>query len=323
MRAAWTGDHWGAVMRKLLIASVGVLSMFLVAGPAAADEFKPAPKRQRAAAPERAAPQRAAPQQQQASNWSGGQAGGSNGVSSVNNSFVEPGAYICPNGTTFNSNCFETPFSFSGHKASYTIGPFLGYRWQYGMYVVGVEGDWSYKKGEDSYNQSTVSTFNTVSFGSPVTYSRTDQFTGSVKQTWDASIRARGGVLVTPWTLVYVTGGVAFTEVSGSFTYTGNAFFCASPTGCAFPAGTASSVANWKDTRVGGTAGLGVEQAIAATGWKWRAEYRYTDFGSYTKNFAISTVCPATSSCASPSSNVSISLRESFHTFRVGLGFDL
>ena len=51
-----------------------------------------------------------------------------------------------------------------------------------------------------------------------------------------------------------------------------------------------------------------------------QAEYRYTDFGSYTKNFPLTTSC---SGCASPSSNVSIDLKESFHTFRVGLAFDL
>src|SRR5262245_2388377 len=232
-------------MRKLLISSVGVLSMFIMAGQAAADEFRGPPKRERAAAPAR---QQAAPQQQ-ASNWSGGQAGGSNGVSSVNNSFAEPGSFICPNGTTFNSNCFETHFAFSGHKASYTVGPFLGYRWQFGSVVIGVEGDWSWKKGETSAAQYSTSTFSLISAGSPVIYSRTDSFTGSVKQSWDASIRGRYGVLVTPWTLVYGTAGVAFEQVSGTFSYTGSAFFCASPTGCAFPAGTASSVASWTDTR--------------------------------------------------------------------------
>jgi outer membrane immunogenic protein len=308
-------------MRKLLISSVGVLSMFVMAGQAMADEFRAPPKRERAAAPARAAPARAAPQQQ-ASNWSGGQVGGSNGASSVNNSFVEPGAYICPFSTTFGSNCFETPFSFSGRPTSYTVGPFIGYRWQYGMYVVGIEGDWSYKKGESSYDQYTTTAFSGPSVG----YFRTDQFSGSVKQTWDASIRARGGFLVTPWTLVYLTGGVAFGQISGTFAYTGSAFFCGTGgtlSAACSPAGTATSVASWNDTRVGGTAGVGVETALWGTGWKARAEYRYTDFGSYTKNFAISTSCPAFASCSSPSSNVSVSLRESFHTFRVGLGFDL
>ena len=68
----------------------------------------------------------------------------------MNNGFVEPGAYVCPFGSSIGSNCFETPFSFSGHKAAYTIGPFVGYRVQWGNWVVGIEGDWSYKSSETS-----------------------------------------------------------------------------------------------------------------------------------------------------------------------------
>src|SRR4029077_13534651 len=87
---------------------------------------------------------------QQGANGNGGQLGGSNGASSVKNNFVDPGAFICPSGSTFGSNCFETPFQFSGHKTSYTIGPFVGWRWVVGKgvtgnVVVGVEADWSYK----------------------------------------------------------------------------------------------------------------------------------------------------------------------------------
>ncbi len=57
-----------------------------------------------------------------------------------------------------------------------------------------------------------------------------------------------------------------------------------------------------------------------------RAEYRYTDFGRYTKTFALASTCSGsggTGCLSAPSGGVSISLRESFHTFRVGLGFDL
>ena len=68
---------------------------------------------------------------------------------------VTKAAYICPPGSSFGSNCFETPFSFSGHPVSYTIGPFLGYRLQFGNIVVGIEGDASYKKGESSLSQSS------------------------------------------------------------------------------------------------------------------------------------------------------------------------
>ena len=335
-------------MRKLLLSCVGVLSALALLQPAAADEAPPE-KRQRAA-PERVV-QRAAPAQQGA-NWSGGQVGGSNGVSSVNNNFVDPGAFVCPSGSTFGSSCFETPFQFSGHKASYTIGPFVGYRLQFGGWVVGLEGDWSWKNSESSLSQSsstavavttTSSGFN--SFGDPIlvtstnNYLRTDSFAGSVKQKSDSSIRARVGWLVTPWSLLYVTGGVAFSEISGSFAYSGSLFSCgtssaSSASSCAgssssplLPTATATTAVTWNDTRVGSTVGAGWESELFR-GWKWRAEYRWTDFGDYTKTFGLATRCgssssPASSCTSSPSSSVSINLKESFHTFRIGLAFDL
>jgi outer membrane immunogenic protein len=320
-------------MRKLLSSCVGVFCAVAVVGPALADEPPPV-KRQRAAAPERVA---AAPQQQGAK-WSGGQVGGSNGASSVNNNFVDPGAFVCPTGSTFGSNCFETPFQFSGHKTSYTIGPFVGYRLQFGGWVVGIEGDWSYKSAESSLAQSSVTSINVApsssTFFSPVNAVRTDSFAGSVKQKSDSSIRARVGWLVTPWSLLYVTGGVAFGEISGSFAYSGTLYTCGAQsasvsacTGSSSPISTATTTAaaSWSDTRVGSTVGAGWESELFA-GWKWRAEYRWTDFGDYTKTFAVATRCtsPSSSSCtATPSSSVSINLKESFHTFRIGLAFDL
>jgi outer membrane immunogenic protein len=312
-------------MRKLLLSCVGVLSVLALLQPAAADE--PPPTKRRIAAPERVAPQRAAPARQGA-NWNGGQLGGSNGASSVNNTFVDPGSFVCPPDSTFGSNCFETPFHFSGHKTVYTIGPFLGYRWQLGNWVVGLEGDWSWKNAETSLGQSS-SVLIVDNFGD--TSLRTDRFFGSVKQKSDYSIRGRVGTLITPWSLLYATGGVAFSEISGSFTYSGT--LCegvsstASPCTSSFATATATTAVTWNDTRTGYTVGGGYESELFP-GWKWRFEYRWTDFGDYTKTFGLATQCvgssaPASSCTSSPSNSVSINLKESFHTFRVGLAFDL
>src|SRR3954453_17665049 len=249
-------------MNKVLVSSLALLSALAVFDVAKADEPPAKPKRERAAA----APARAAPAQQQASNWSGGQVGGSNGVSSVNNGFVEPGAYVCPFGSSIGSNCFETPFSFSGHKAAYTIGPFVGYRVQWGNWVVGIEGDWSYKNAESSLSQSSPAAIAVTGSN----YVRTDQFSGSVKQKSDSSIRARVGTLVTPWSLLYVTGGVAFAEISGSFAYAGSLYFCPGSSSAAAcvssstsPVATATTAVTWSDTRVGSTVGAGWETEIA------------------------------------------------------------
>ena len=167
----------------------------------------------------------------------------------------------------FGSNCFETPFQFSGHKAAYTIGPFVGYRVQFGNWVVGLEGDWSYKNSETSLNQSSSTSISVSSFsGGSVffnNYLRTDQFSGSVKQKSDSSIRARVGMLVTPWSLLYVTGGVAFGEISGSFAYSGSLYSCSvsgsphpRPSCASSPSvATATTAVTWSDTRVGSTVG--------------------------------------------------------------------
>ena len=301
---------------RLLLAVAGLVSAVAILQPAVAAEIPVKPKRERVAERPAPQPQRAAPAQ--TANWTGGQLGGSNGVSSVNNSFVDPGSFICPFGSTFGSNCFETPFSFSGNKTSYTIGPFAGYRVQMGWWVVGIEGDWSWKRAETSSNLTSSTQFLSG------TVMRTEQFSGSVKQTWDASIRARVGTLVTPWSLVYVTGGVAFGEISGTFAYNGSLFSCSSPCSTTSFA-TATTQVNWSDTRVGSTVGAGWETELWM-GVKARAEYRYTDFGRYTKTFGLTNTCTGSSgtNCLStPSGNVSIDLRESFHTFRVGLAIDL
>ena len=202
---------------------------------------------------------------------------------------------------------------------------------QWGNWVVGIEGDWSFKNSETSLSQSSPAAISVTGSN----YVRTDQFSGSVKQKSDSSIRARVGTLVTPWSLLYVTGGVAFAEISGSFAYGGSLFLCpggsSSAATCVTPSSTsvatATTAVTWSDTRVGSTVGAGWETEIAPR-WKARAEYRYTDFGTYTKTFGLTTRCTGSSAVASsctgtPSSSVSIDLKESFHTFRIGLAFDL
>jgi outer membrane immunogenic protein len=314
-------------MKRLLLGSVGLLSAIILmdfSAPVLADEDVARPRRERVAPrraePRRVEPRRAEPrpepQRQAASNWTGSQLGGSNGASSVNNTFVEPGAYICPEGTEFGFDCFETPLVFSGNKVVYTAGAFAGYRAQFGWVVVGVEGDINFKSANSSSALAVETCFDPPSCGLFTTETKS----GNIKQTWDASIRGRFGVLVTPWTLLYVTGGVAWGEIQGSFFYKGLAFD--DSFSCCDPVGTATAAGTWRDVRTGGTVGAGIESEIW-TRVKARLEYRYTDFGTYTKNLPVTTICDASFPCDTPSSNVSIDLKADFHRVMVGLGFDL
>ena len=318
-------------MTRVLTLGVGLLAAFATVGPVLADEAPPPPKKRAHA---RAAPARVAPRPEPVrqaaapSNWTGGQVGGSNGGSFANNAFAEPGSYICAPAYSqslepLSQNCYETPFSFTGHPASYTIGPFLGYRVQLGAFVVGAEGDISYKRASSSVSQVTnvpvTATF--VNFPSiSQNYLRNDNFTGSLNQGWDGSVRGRVGYLVTPSTLIYGTGGMAFGKVSGSFAYTGTIFFeqQSVPT----PIGSAVGSVSFSETRVGYTVGGGVEfqlgKSPVAGPWTARIEYRYADLGKFSKSFAVTTNC---ATCLNPSSGASIDLHPTFQTVRVGLGF--
>ncbi len=308
-------------MRKLLITSVGLVSAMAAfdqaVAPAFADEDVARPRRERAQ-PRQAQPRQAQPQRQatQTSNWSGSQLGGSNGGSSVNNVFVEPGAYVCP-GPMFigpNFSCFENFLSFSDRPLVYTAGAFAGYRWQFGTLVAGIEADASWKEATSTSSFARRDCF-FETMGSCDVY-RIDVKHGSITQGWDASVRGRFGFLVTPWTLLYATAGVAFGEIKGSFSYSGIIYDCCGPTSFARASGS------WSDIRVGGTIGAGAETEIFP-GVKARLEYRYADFGTYTKNLPVTTFCDPVVSCTNPSSQVKIDLSPSFHTFRIGLGIDL
>jgi outer membrane immunogenic protein len=286
-------------MKKLLISSVGLLATLTLVGPAIAADLKAEPRRERATQS----------QTQQSSNWNGSQVGGSNGASSVNNNFVEPGAHLFTNCGFPSTFCQETPFSFSGHKTSYIAGVFAGYRWQMGNIVFGVEGDVNFKRGETSQVQ------NSPSLVSP--FPGYEQFTGSQKQGTDGSFRGRIGFLVTPWTLIYATGGLAVGNVSGSFSYLACSAASCNPLTSTNVYGTAS----WSDTRVGGTVGAGAETQIAG-GVKARLEYRYTDFGSYSKDVPLANNSPGCPP-AQCGTNAHIDLRANNHRLMVGLGFDL
>lgn len=304
---------------RYIASCLTALSALAIIGPACADEYQP-PKKARPAV-QRAAPERPAPApQQQAANWNGGQIGGSNGASGVNNNFAEPGAYLfsgcSPTGPAFGSpGCAETPFSFSSNSWKYTGGAFFGYRQLVGVgkgvtggIVLGVEGDVYYQNAETTFTQS----------GRPPWFSPTglETFTGTVKQGTNGSFRARAGALVTPWTLFYVTGGLAVGSISGSFSY----LACTTA-----PCSSGTSVftaTSWNDTRVGGTVGAGVETELFM-GWKGRLEYRYTDFGSITKDVALSNNVVGGCSPTICGNVAHIETKANNHRITVGLGFDL
>ena len=300
-------------MNRNLFSVVAVFGAAMFAVPAIADEAPAAAKPIRHRAVERAPVQEAAPAPAQPS-WTGAQVGGQGGISSMAQGFAEPGSHLFPlcisgGGIYPDSYCRETPFSFNGNKYTATGGVFLGYRLQFGSVVAGIEGDFNAKNATAAYTAATANAF------------RTETFTASASQGWDSSIRGRLGWLVTPSTMIYGTGGVAFGRVTGTFNYAASEIDgCISPF-CAYVNGGGI----WSTVRTGATAGAGVETLISTAVGPFpnltlRLEYRYTDLGNFSENVPLHTFCNGT--CTSPSSNALINLHPTFQTVTVGVGLN-
>lgn len=97
----------------------------------------------------------------------------------------------------------------------------------------------------------------------------------SVAGDWDAAIRARLGYLVSPATLLYVSGGVAFQDVVLRAQCGGNP---------AINACAVDNVETSRTLRTGWTVGGGIEQALGGNLFV-RLDYAYADFARFSHLF--------------------------------------
>lgn len=106
----------------------------------------------------------------------------------------------CPAGNAVFATRFPTANPSDLNTTDLRVGGHLGYNLQLQSWVVGLESDFSYANND---RQRT---------GIPGTYlpGSATADTIKVENSWDVSVRARGGFLVTPSTLLYATGGVSW-----------------------------------------------------------------------------------------------------------------
>jgi outer membrane immunogenic protein len=180
-----------------------------------------------------------------------------------------PGAFFPLAGSVF------LPASYDVGADGAVFGGQLGYNWQAGNWVVGVEGDFS-GAGISGF-QSQALQLNPI-IGVPVGPRGTSFMSQDIN--WLASIRGRLGYAWGP-SLLYVTGGAAWADVA----YRADA----SPTGffvgcCAFPA-------SFSNTRSGWTVGGGFEYMITGN-WTVRGEYLYYSFDGDTITAPVASSVP-------------------------------
>lgn len=184
----------------------------------------------------------------------------------------------------------DTPQAFN--RADYTLralpgnqsydssgamgGLTVGWNYQMGSAVLGVEGDLSFSGLDGSKRTGGIYAYNLPEATPPVTTNYPVSTASSSSMDWFATLRARAGFLVTPATLLYATGGLAFADVSASMRVAGSYYV-------ADPAGPVAWVSNASagETKTGWTLGAGVEHKFSRN-WSLKLEYLYYDLGDLT-----------------------------------------
>ena len=171
-----------------------------------------------------------------------------------------------------------------------------GFNWQIGYFVLGGEADFEYFPLEDSRTVGPI----TYPCCAPTAY----RLTQKVETDWLFTARPRLGLAFDNW-LLYVTGGMAVTNVETRFHFT-DTF------------ATANASGSDSDTKVGWTLGGGVEFGITRN-WSVRAEYLYVDFG--TVSFNSHNLTAFTPSIAFPANQFKHSADLQTHIARAAVNF--
>ncbi len=180
----------------------------------------------------------------------------------LQNMFVAAGCFAgfpCVTGAPLNGTAFR-------------VSPYVGYNWQFGRYVAGIEGDAGFADQTTTLGGGPYPGTAFASGGSI-----TNSF--SVKTTWDASLRLRGGYLIDPSVLLYGTAGASWIHVE---TTSNCSTLLAADGRCApggFPNLQPASITD-SSNRVGYTVGGGIETMLWPN-WIARAEYRFADYGRF------------------------------------------
>jgi outer membrane immunogenic protein len=181
------------------------------------------------------------------------------------------------------------------NRAAFTGGGQIGYNWQFAPnWVFGLETDINYNGSNETTN---------VTIGLPFAAGSTFNYSLNQKLDWFGTGRARLGFLPADRVMVYGTGGFAYGHLTSS-------------TGINFPTSGDSYSGSLTNTRLGWTAGGGVEWAFASN-WTAKAEYLYMDLGSTSYTDGCLTACGA--GPAFPSYQSTVNTRE--HIARIGINY--
>ncbi len=113
----------------------------------------------------------------------------------------------------------------------------------------------------------------------------------SEKLEWFGTFRGRIGPTITPTIVAYVTGGLAYGQVSATNSVSGTNIVGPQGTNGSTLVPVAGSFSN-SSTRVGWTVGAGIEGVISGN-WTAKLEYLYIDLGDVSGSFVTPLVAPS------------------------------
>jgi len=199
--------------------------------------------------------------------------------------------------SSVNSVLGAVPLSGRANVDGFVGGGQIGYNWQAGQFLYGLEAD---IQGSDERGSGDICTVAGCPPGSALV-------TAHHKLEWFGTVRGRVGALPVDRLLLYVTGGLAYGEVSSSV---------------ALPA------VAWSATKAGWTVGAGGEYAID-NNWTVKLEYLYMDLGNVgnasgsgtTVTNALNTPQPAFNTVTTTTLNGSGGTSFTDHILRVGVNY--
>lgn len=214
-----------------------------------------------------------------AADWSGyylgGNLGYARGDSDVSTRVVDAGTYFFPSSPAAVNAIGSATLKPDG----FTGGAQAGRNWKSGNAVFGIEVDLSAFRLDES---------RVVSGGYPCCPTLSNTISQRIETDWLFSIRPRLGVLVRSDLLLYVTAGLAATNLKYTNTFVDNPPPPPLPVGGAFLGRENGSTSQ---TRIGGTIGGGAEYRYASN-WTVKFEYLYTDFGSVGSSGTLTSTNP-------------------------------
>ena len=215
-------------------------------------------------------------------------AGGGFGLGGIDNrvtsAFCNITAAGCDPGQASAAAVAAVPGGFDTHPSGFIGGGQIGYNYQMGWFVWGVEADFSGADINGSDSKTLTATVVDKTPMLPVTIVDTITGTAHQKLDWLGTLRGRVGIVPFTALLVYATGGLAFGHVSADTNLSETGVLIVNGT----PITTLSSTAtaSTSSTQWGWTVGGGAEWMFAPH-WSLKAEFIYYNLGHISADMTL------------------------------------